>query len=59
MNDPPEKRRRPGIGFAGILIIILGTIVACSKIELGIIIAIVGTLVLGYALLTGNVKIFG
>ena len=54
-----HEQRRPWLGFAGMLLLIAGGIVSCQNASVGIIVVIIGAGVLGFALITGNVKLFG
>ena len=55
----PEKRKRPIIGFIGMILLIIGVIVVFSNVTAGLIVGVIGLAVLVFALFTGNVKLFG
>ena len=53
------QKKKPWLGFAGMLLLIAGGIVSCQNASVGIVVVIIGAGVLGFALITGNVKLFG
>lgn len=60
MTQPDQpKPKRPIIGFAGIILTIIGAIIACNKPAWGIAIVTIGAIILVYALFTGNIKLLG
>jgi hypothetical protein len=70
MHDPPKPKflflkiwlskrgRHPAIGTLGMVLSIIGFLVFCSKPSLGMTILSLGVLVLIYAAITGNLKLF-
>lgn len=57
MSEP--KERQPIWGLVGMVLVVLGIIVAVAGAGWGYALIVVGGLVLVVALFTGNVKLFG
>ncbi|MGD0878966.1 MAG: hypothetical protein ABSA01_12595 [Anaerolineales bacterium] len=54
----PERGRHPAIGTLGMVLSLIGLVLFCSKPPLGMTILSLGVLVLAYAAITGNLKLF-
>lgn len=55
-----EKKRKPVIGFFGMILLLIGLCMVFNQPSaLGGGLAIGGGIILVYALLTGNIKLFG
>ena len=58
-NNKPEKKKMPVLGFIGLLLVVVGLIVACNSPGIGIGILMLGVVLLIYSLFSGNVKLLG
>lgn len=54
-----EKKKNPVIGLVGILLLVVGIFVGCNSLWWGVAIGGVGFAVFVYAMLTGNLTLFG
>jgi|GEM_PF-2550255 hypothetical protein len=57
-NKIPERGRHPAIGTLGMVLSLIGLVLFCSKPPLGMTILSLGVMVLVYAAITGNLKLF-
>lgn len=60
-QEAPSKGGKPVIGFIGLIFLVIGGGVCAFSggNTFGIVMALAGAAVLGFALVTGNVKLFG
>jgi len=58
-NNKHEKKKMPILGFIGLLLVVVGVIVACNNTGIGIGILMLGVVLLIYSLFSGNVKLLG
>ena len=57
-----ERKRKPWIGFLGLLVMLTGCGMLVFNQEttiVGIVVLVIGTIVLVWAMMTGNLKLFG
>jgi len=59
MSAQEVKTKHPFIGFIGIVLILISLAVGCKHATAGLILAVLGMVVLVYALFTGNIKFWG
>ena len=54
-----ERKRKPWLGLVGLVLLLGGVFLSCQRVGWGVALGAVGGLVLIYALVTGNVTLFG
>ena len=56
---PAETKKRPILGLVGILLLLIGFVTVLNYVIIGLLIILFGLGILIFALITGNVKVFG
>ena len=60
MNDKPEVKKKPWIGFMGLVLLAFGFCIGVIDANaIAVFFVVVGGGTLAYALFTGNLKFFG
>jgi hypothetical protein len=57
--ETKPRNSNPAIGAIGLVFMVIGICLAVVQPTLGIILLLIGVIILGYALLTGKIALFG